>query len=859
MSSDTFGGLLRRHRLRARLTQEALAEAAEVSSRSVRDIERGGSRAPRPRTVERLATALGLVGDERDAFLRHGARLFWAARSGEPEPVEPPGSDRRAAAPARADRAAAAPAGVDRRADPPAGADPGADEPAGPWPVRQLPTDTADFVGREAELAEVREAVDGGCALVAVSGPPGVGKTAFALHAAHLLADRFPDGQLFVRVGDRSAADAGATELLARLLRTVGVSGQALPTGTDERAALLRHRLAGRRVLLVLDDVAGHADVEPVLPPAGSAVLVTSRLPLTGLPGVRALDLAPLTDEAGIALLSRVAGTDRVRGEALAARELIAVCGGLPLAVRIVAARLAARPHWTVGGLTRRLTDDRVRLDEFRYGDLAVRPHLQLAHEGLTPAAARAFALLGGLPVPSFPEWAVSALLDVDLARGAVVLDELLDARLVDAVGLDHADQPRFRLHEITRLYARECQERQVTAADSAAALSRVAEGWLALARHARQHLRCETFQLDDPGLPAALDAPAVAELAARRPIDWFEAERPVLTALVVACASAGLAATARCLVGCATDFYASRAYYEDWQRATLAALDACRDAGDRAGEAALTRSLGSCLIEVAAPEEAAAVLRTARGLALAVDDRAGAATARKDLGFILGLSGALDEAEGELRAAADELALVGNPGTAIALTNLAFVQQQRGNAAAALETSEAALLVARTGDSPITEAFALRRLSSTRLENGRVAEAQQAARRAVELFQWSGDAIGAAQSMRALGEALARDPARRAEAEQVFARAADLFRERGHRWGLALTELSLGELEATHDGPAAVERLRRALHYWTEESVPALRARTLVALAVASESDDPVAAAEFRAEAAQVRRQLGS
>lgn len=658
-----------------------------------------------------------------------------------------------------------------------------------------------------------------------------------------------------MQVSDTSAGEAGASAVLARLLRAVGVSGQALPTGLDERASLLRARLARRRVLVVLDDVGGHADVEPVLQHRGVAMLVTSRLPLTGLPGVRALDLSPLAAEAGIALLSQVAGVERVHGEPVAARDLIAACGGLPLAVRIVAARLAARPHWSVARLSRRLTDGQARLDEFQYGDLAVRPHLELAHEGLTPAAGRAFALLGGLPVRSFPEWSVGALLDVGPVQAAAVLEELLDARLVDAAGLDLTGQPRFRLHEVTRLYARECRDRYITDADWTAALSRVAAGWLALARHAQQHLRCEKLRLDDPLLlPASLDVPQAIDVAARRPVDWFEAEREALTSLALACARAGLAGAARCLVGCGADFYASRAYYEDWHRATLAALRACRDTGDRSGEAAMTRALGSCLVEIAGPDEAAGTLRTARALALEVGDRPGAATARKDLGFILGLSGKLDEAEAELRGAAEELALVNEPTAAIALVNLAFVQQQRGHSGAALETSEAALAVARAHRSGIIEAFALRRLSSTCLDNGRIDASQQAAQRAVELFHWAGDAIGAAQSMRALGEALARQVHRRAAAQQVLAAAAVLFEERGHSWGLALTELSLGELEAADGTAGAVERLHRSLRYWTEQSVLPLQVRTLTALAVASEHVDPSAAAEFRARAERLR-----
>lgn len=755
--------------MRARLTQESLAEAAGLSPRSIRDIERGGTRAPRSRTVERLAAALGLSPDERDAFRCSSEVLFWTGRMDD-QPADPA---------ARVEADQDEPTGVAEPPDNVGGQDeqrvrPGAAS-GERRPLRQLPADVGDFVGREPELATLRDTlVSGrdGRRLVAISGPPGVGKTALAVHIAHQVAPQFPDGHVFIRASDLSGGPRGAAEVSARLLRLLGVSGPALPPGMDERTALLRTHLSGRRALVVVDDVAGHGDVEPLLPPEGVAMVVTSRPPLTGLPGVTSVDLAPLPPETGIALLSEVTGTRRVRDEPVAARELVTVCGGLPLALRIVAARLAARPHWTIATLTQRLADERIRLDELRHGDLAVRPQLQLAYEGLTPPARRAFALLGGFRVPSVPEWAVTALLDVDPDRGTTALEELLDARLVDSVGVDQAGQSRIRLHEVTRLYARECRDRRIGTAEWTKALSRIAAVWLGLARHAHRQLRCERLHLDDPDHPAAVADPGSVAVAENRPVDWFEAERETLGALVGLCAEVGLAATARCLAGCATDFYASRAYYDDWRRTTQAALAACVAAGDRLGQAAMTRSLGACLVETDHPDDAMRTLRTARSLAVDVDDTFGAAAARKDFGFALALTGRLDEAEDDLRAAAEELAEIGDPTSVIALCNLAFVQQQRGDVAAALTTSNMALRMAKAGGSRIIEAFAWRRLSAASLANGQVTQAQQAARQAADLFEWAGDAIGAAQSMQALGEALARDPhpGQRDAAEQALA-----------------------------------------------------------------------------------------
>jgi tetratricopeptide (TPR) repeat protein/transcriptional regulator with XRE-family HTH domain len=811
--SEPFEVLLRGHRLRQRLTQEALAERAEISSRSVRDMERGRGRGPRPRTVELLAAALELDGAERAEFVEAGRSLFWASRVGRPERAGRP---------------------------------------------QQLPADLPDFVGREEEIGVLREVLDGGGPrLAAVSGPPGVGKTALAVHTAHLLAARFPDGQLYVMLSGGTGDPADPAEVLAQLLRALGVSGSALPGGLDARAALFRERLAGRRVLVVLDDAAGHRQVEPLLP-AGAAVLVTSRPALTGLPGVTALDLPPLAGPAGVELLDRVAGGDRVRAEPGAAADLVSACGGLPLAVRITGARLAARPHWTVAGLAGRFADERSRLDELRHGDLAVRTGLQLTYRGLSPAAARAFALLGELAVPSFPQWTVAALLDVEPAAGAAVLDELLDARLLDELGADQAGQARFRFHALTRLYARERRAAEIEPAGWEAALARAGGGWLALARQAQDRLECERLHLDDRGHPAPTPDEHAAAVAADRPVAWFEAEREALAALIPACADAGLAAIARALAGSAADFYGLRSYHDDLRRVTEAAYAACRKAGDRLGEAAMLRGVGGALIELRPPDEVLGTLDAARKLAESVGDRAGAAMTVGNIGFVLAVAGRLGEAGTALRTAADELARVErHTARASALTTLGFVLRQRGETAEAERVIREALALSRSYGNRSIEAYASRVLASTLLAAGQHQKAARAARRAATLFQQIGDPLSAAQSMRTLGEALAEVPGRLVEAEQTLTAAAAQFEDRGYAWGYALTELSLGELEVRRGAPGAADRLRRALGYWVGEQVPALQARTLVALAGAAEQAGDPEARRLLLEAYEIYQEL--
>ncbi|MEV4536213.1 tetratricopeptide repeat protein [Asanoa sp. NPDC049518] len=822
---DGFATQLRSYRLRGQLTQEALAERAGISSRSIGEMERGRGRGPRPRTVEWLATALDLSGEEREAFVDAGRSLFWGNRSGS----------------------AVAPRGAAE-------------------PIRHLPPDLADFVGRDKELGLLDAILHPRATparVAAISGPPGVGKSALAIHASHRLASRFPDGQLYAVLGGQDRAPAEPADVLALLLRMLGVDGSALPAGVDARAALFRTRIAGRRMLLVLDNAAGHRQVEALMPPDGVAVVVTSRLSLTGLAGVTTIDLRPLPTTSSIDLLCQVAGAERVLAEPDAAATLVAACDNLPLAVRVVAARLAARPQWTVRMIGERLTDERRRLDEMRHGDLAVRLTLQVTYQALSRPAARAFALLGALSslgVRAMPEWAVPALLGAPSAAASVAVEELLDARLIEPVGPDGLGLRRYRFHEITRLYARECRENEISEAEWSTAFARVAHTWLGLARRARPALECERFHLDDPAVVVPDPDPVVAAAVAARPVEWFETEREALTALVSACADAGLVGPARGLAACAAEFYELRGYYDDWRRVMETALAACRAAGDPVAEAAVLRGLGTCLVESDDLEGAQTTLGAARDLAERVGDSAGAAMARKDLGYVLGLTGQLDAAEEQLRSAVENLARTDrDPVTVIAMANLAFVLRQRGAVDEAVTTLQTALLTARRSGDRFALAYASRGLASALLAAGRVDRAGRAARQAARLFRDMNDLAGAAQSLRTLGEALDRDPARALEAEEAFAEAAEIFRGRGHTWGLALTELSLGETRARRQDPRAQALLRSSLRFWTDENVPALRARALVALATVAEQAGDPSAVLLLTEAYELYRGVGA
>ncbi|MDH6708750.1 DNA-binding SARP family transcriptional activator [Kitasatospora sp. MAA19] len=378
-------------------------------------------------------------------------------------------------------------------ADAPAGAaaPAGASAPS-PRPA-QLPPDAADFTGRTVLVERLGRALDapGQQALViaTVVGMGGVGKTALALHVAHRVRDAYPDGQLYADLRGADATPADPEAVLSGFLVALGVPADAVPEGLDARSALFRSAVDGRRLLLVLDNVHDSAQIRPLLPGAvGCAVLTTSRTRLSGVPATVQADLGVFEPEEALELLGRTIGAERLAAESEAARELLLVCGHLPLAVRIVAARLAARPSWTVQTLGRRLAVERRRIDELRIGDLEVAAAFELSYRQLSPAQARAFRLVASVDGPDIGLHAAAALLDLDEYDA----EDLLEA-LVDVAMMESPFPGRYRFHDLLRAFAR---RRPDAPGAVVAARDRMLDHLLATA--------CTAFQHAVPGDPAA-------------------------------------------------------------------------------------------------------------------------------------------------------------------------------------------------------------------------------------------------------------------------------------------------------------------------------------------------------------------
>src|SRR5215471_2390576 len=427
--ADSFAALLRRYRGAKGLTQEELAERSGVSVKAISMLERGVRTPPRATTVEFLAAALRLDEAERAAF--DAARRDLAA----PPPPHRAETDADAAAELAEPGAAAAAA------------------------TRTLPRAVTSFTGRDEEMARLLAAVTGtarpgpAVEISAIDGMAGVGKTTFAVRAAHQLASRFPDGQLFLDLHAHTAGQhpVKPADALRSLLLTIGVSAQRIPPDLDARAALWRDRVAGRRLLLLLDDAASHEQVRPLVPGAsGCLVLVTSRRRLTALEDAESLTLRTLPPAEAAALFVRLAGTrDRDADPASVAR-LVELCGHLPLAIRLLAGQLRSHPTWSPAYLLGRYGDGRDPLVELRAEDVAVAAVFQLSYRALPAEQQRLFRRLGLHPGRDIDAHAAAALAGVDVATARRQLEALYTDNLIE-----EPVPGRFRLHDLMRAHAR--------------------------------------------------------------------------------------------------------------------------------------------------------------------------------------------------------------------------------------------------------------------------------------------------------------------------------------------------------------------------------------------------------------------
>ena len=594
---SSLATLIRTWRERALLTQEQLAHRTGLGVRTIRRLESGGLRRPRRESVRLLVDALALSDVERARFV--------AAARGESGPTIP----------------------------------------------RQLPADVKGFTGRTRDLHELDRALTRGslAALVitAIAGTAGVGKTALAVHWAHRVARRFPDGQLYLNLRgfDPGGTPTDPAVAVRSLLAALDVPPQRLPSSVDAQVALYRSLLADRRMLVVLDNAVDAEQVRPLLPGApGCLALVTSRNSLAGLvagEGARALTLDLLSTVEARELLARRIGTDRTAKEPDAVDEIVVSCARLPLALAVAAARAATAPDLPLAYLASELRS----LDGLGTGDPAtdVRAVFSWSYQSLGPAAAGLFRLLGLHPGPDVSVPAAASLAGVPPSEVRPLLAELTRSHLVA-----ETHPHRFSLHDLLRAYAGELAR----APEREAAVRRMLDHYLHSSHAATQRLNPhrDSIVLDAPEPGTTPEEPMDYEAA----MAWFDVERPVLLSAVDRAAVDGLHTLTWQLAWTLSTFLYRRGHWHDWVAVQRAAVTATQQLADSPAQARAHRLLANAYVQIGRFADAQTELRQALDLHRAAGDQIGRAHTHHNLAQVCERQGNYTEALGHAQQALD-------------------------------------------------------------------------------------------------------------------------------------------------------------------------------------------------------------
>ncbi|SEG48421.1 Tetratricopeptide repeat-containing protein [Actinacidiphila yanglinensis] len=695
-------------------------------------------------------------------------------------------------------------------AEPPAAA-------ATPPVPSQLPPDAPDFTGRTAEVERLAGALTataggpGSPAVATVTGGGGLGKTTLAVHAAHLVAHRFPDGRLYVDLRGADANPRHPADVLAAFLRDLGVPPREVPDDLEGRTARFRSEVSGRRLLILLDNARDTAQIRPLLPAAaGCAVLSTSRGRLSGLPGAHRLDLDLLPVQDARRLLASILGAERAAAEPAAVSAVTAGCAGLPLALRIAGARLAERPTWSIAGFAARLADRRRTLDELSVSDLAIRASFDLSYRYLLQAAAstgrvrrvdaaQVFRTAALVPASSFGTQEVAALSGAPAADVEAALDHLVDIHLL--VGLEPG---RYAFHDLIWSYAWERLEDAVPGAERDAAVRRLLYWYTRAADAAMVVIDPTPSSLPEPapepgvGEPPRFSAPEEA-------VAWFDQHAEALSAAVDAATGCGRADLAA-LIAIRMMAYAMTDLTFDWRGCLERALVVARQSGDISAEAWTVHRLGVCHGVWERSESCLARLQEALALHRRAGDGVGEAVA---LGNLASLYSQIRQGDRAIECGERALALWAGfpPEMGIKKSTphvaIADVHLDGGRFEQAVVHYRRALDSLGTTRSSYTRAVALNNLGDAYRGLDRFEEAVASIEESLEVSTGAGIQYLQGDSLHTLGRTF-HHFGRADSARDCFRQAMEIFEELGFQPGLARVRDNLARLDPAPPDAAA-------------------------------------------------------
>lgn len=722
--------------------------------------------------------------------------------------------------------------------------------------IRALPRTIGDFTGRVGLLDTVRAEIEGapaGPLIRVIDGMAGIGKTTLAVHLAGLVGGRYPDAHLFIDLhghSDRAAVEPAAA--LLTLLRQLGLSADRIPSGTDERVVLWRSELAGRRVLVVLDNAASTAQITPLLPGHGeSLALITSRRRLTGLDGVRPESMQVLHETEAVALFARIVG-DRAAEEPDAVVEVVRRCGRLPLAIRLAGARLAHRPRWRVADLLRRLGE--AALPELVAEDRTVLSAFALSYAHLPPQPQQLFRLLGLHPGERFTAPAVAALADLDLDDAEELLDGLVDVHLVE-----EPEPGRFRLHDLMREYAA-----SLVAAEGAGYAARAVVRLLDFHLHAfavtgfqaqRQSL-INDLRLGEP-LRSDLAA-AVTDHAAQ-----MERERSNLLPFMAAGVAAGRPDYAWLLPRAAWRWLFTRGYMDDIVDSHVRALQVAQELGEDAAVAMTANSLAAAYSRIGRNNDARLTLELCVRLWEKLGDPAGANKARGNLAVVYESMGRLTDSLAVAQEALRVSRRIGDhTGLARRHSVIGYLHGLLGRPAEALYHHRLELMVLI--DEGPTERLAVARTMlhvigiKRRYKLASTAVLRRMAHGCGLVFAAADFRVGIAEAESEMA-LLCQQDGRWAEAVELHERAVRIAEGGGDRRFEAITLIDFGStLLAAGDRGTAGETYARALAIAAAGRYPYEEARALAGIGSSLEFTDPAGAADRLRQALAIFTRMG-
>ncbi|MET8248300.1 cyclophane-containing RiPP biosynthesis TPR protein HaaT [Streptomyces sp. NPDC005202] len=745
--------------------------------------------------------------------------------------------------------------------------DDGSGPPGAALVLRSLPRDTSAFTNRSAELESLVQSVHAaqetgeGLPVHVIDGMPGVGKTAFAVHAGHVLSERFPDGQLFVNLNGHTTgrSPVQATEALASLLAAAGVPTQQIPVGddvgavTEARAAMWRSRLAGKKALLILDNAGSYRQLEPLLPGGSEClVLVTSRKRLAAQEEV-VLPVEALPPDHAVDLFVRLSGrpADALDRDVLG--ELVRLCGYLPLGVSLLAARLRHHPSWSATDLHARLVVARDRLGELRAGERAVAATFDLSYQDLAAELQRFFRALGHYPGTDLDAYVGAALVTVTVADARDQLDALYDAHLID----EHPGS-RYRLHDLLRDYARGLAD-EGDSMDHVQAVRRVGTYYLAALAVANDHIvRSGAVAPPPPDDVGEVETPPLESRPAA--LSWLEDERPNILACIRRANALALYDLVIRLAAAMAPFLRQAGPWDQAVGLHRTAAEAARHTGDQRALAGALTELGVVRRFMAAYPEATEALNEAVTQYDAVGDRRGEADALNQLGIVWYLTA---DNDASARAQTEALALYREVdhrlGQANALADLGMVRRQTSDFDAAVEAQSEALSLYRELGDRYGEANSLRDLGVVHSLTGEYEQAAQRHREALGIYEELDDRVHQAYALNELGVVL-RLTGDLDGAREAHTQALEYFTELGEQFGRANCVRHLGVLDRlTGDATTAIRELEEALEAYRDLGIRGGEAASLGELGAtrAAIGDRDGAAGAFE-QSLDILRELG-